>query len=113
VICDAARLHYCNEPVSPLQSSDTGVPIPSDQYLTAKRWDAGNSAPCGHRGDVDTIFESAKDHGGEATAAEASFETLPDADQTAIIAFLKSLQMPAMSLQQNPPPELAKLPGRR
>jgi cytochrome c peroxidase len=113
VICDANNPHYCNEPASPLQPSDTGVPIPSDQFLTAKLWDVGNSAPYGHRGDVDTVFEAIKDHGGEAAGEEANFEALPDSDQSAIVAFLKTLQMPAMSMKRNPPPQLAAVRAHR
>jgi hypothetical protein len=37
---------------------------------------------------------------------------LPDSDQAAIVAFLKTLQMPAMPMEQNPPPQLARVPAR-
>jgi hypothetical protein len=53
LICDAVKLHYYNEPASLLQAADSGVPIPSNQFLTATLRDAVNSAPHGHRGDVD------------------------------------------------------------
>ena len=68
VICDADHPHYCNEPAAPLQPDDSTSSIPNDQFLTAKLWDVGNSAPYGHRGDLDTIFAAIVAHGGEAAA---------------------------------------------
>jgi hypothetical protein len=108
VICDANKPHYCNEPATPVQASDSNVPIAQDQFLTAKLWDVGNSAPYGHRGDLDTVFEAIIQHGGEATSAEAQFESLSYSDQATVVAFLKTLQMPAMAMQKNPPPQLSK-----
>jgi hypothetical protein len=107
-ICDTLKPHYCNEPSSTLQSSDSGVPIPYDQFLTAKLWDVGNSAPYGHRGDLDTIYAAIVNHGGEATTVEAQYEALGDADQRAIVAFLKTLKMPLIN--QNPNPQEAGSP---
>jgi Di-haem oxidoreductase, putative peroxidase len=97
VICDSAKPHFCNEPMSLslLQPSDTKVPCPMDQFLTAKLWTVGNSGPWGHRGDLDTIYEAIIAHGGEATASEAQFEALSDSDQSAVVAFLKTLVMPS------------------
>ncbi len=108
VICDANKPHYCNEPVGNLQPSDTGVPVPEDQFLTAKLWDVGNSAPWGHRGDLDTIFEAIVNHGGEATASEGQYEALSASDQSAVVAFLKTLVMPQIS--NNPNPQQAGTP---
>lgn len=102
VICDANKPHYCNEPQSPLQPDDSTATIPQDQFLTAKLWDVGNSAPFGHRGDLDTIFAAIVAHGGEATSSEAEFAALPDADQTAIVMFLKTLVMPILANNPNP-----------
>ncbi len=109
VICDANKPHYCNEPVSPLQPDDAPAPIPRDQFLTAKLWDVGNSAPFGHRGDLDTIFAAIVAHGGEATKSEADFAALPDSDQGAIVAFLKTLMMPVIK-NGNPNPQQAGSP---
>ncbi len=102
VICDVAKPHYCNEPDSPLQPDDSTATIPQDQFLTAKLWDVGNSAPYGHRGDLDTIFAAIVAHGGEATSSEAEFAALPDADQAAIVMFLKTLVMPIIANNPNP-----------
>ncbi len=102
VICDANKPHYCNEPASPLQPDDSAAPLPRDQFLSAKLWDVGNSAPFGHRGDLDTIYAAIVAHGGEATISEAQFEALPNSDQAAIVAFLKTLVMPIIKNDPNP-----------
>ncbi|HZC47283.1 MAG TPA: hypothetical protein VE243_12455, partial [Candidatus Acidoferrum sp.] len=102
VICDNNKPHYCNEPVSPVQASDSNYAIPHDQFLTAKLWDTGNSAPWGHRGDLDTIYAAIVAHGSEATSSESQFETLSDSDQLAIVTFLKTLQMPIMPPSKDP-----------
>jgi hypothetical protein len=102
VICDNNKPHYCNEPASPLQASDSNYAIPSNQFLTAKLWDTGNSGPWGHRGDLDTIYAAITAHGGEATNSEAQFEALSNSDQLAVVTFLKTLQMPIMPMSQDP-----------
>ena len=86
VICDDQHPHFCNE-----QVAQNGVP--PDEFLTRKLWDAGNTAPYGHRGDIDTIGEAIADHGGEATAARDAFATLPFPSQADLCLFLKSLQV--------------------
>ncbi|PYT08625.1 MAG: hypothetical protein DMF49_04685, partial [Acidobacteria bacterium] len=78
--------HFCNEKVV-----QEGVPV--DQFITRKLWDAGNSAPYGHRGDLTTLTEAIESHGGEARAARDAFISLPRADRDDIIEFLKSLQI--------------------
>lgn len=102
VICDIAKPHYCNEPASPLQATDSNIPIPQNQFLTAKLWDVGNSGPWGHRGDLDTIYAAITAHGGEATASESEFEALPNSDQLAVVTFLKTLQMPILPTYMDP-----------
>lgn len=101
VICDNNKPHYCNEPVSPVQASDSNFAIPHDQFLTAKLWDAGNSSPYGHRGDLDTIFAAIINHGGEATATESQFAALPDSDQAAIVSFIHTLDMPILPARRD------------
>jgi Di-haem oxidoreductase, putative peroxidase len=102
VICDANKPHYCSEPTSTLQPDDSATGLPFDQFLTAKLWDVGNSAPFGHRGDLDTIYAAIVAHGGEATSSEAQYEGLPNSDQAAIVAFLKTLRMPIIPADPNP-----------
>ena len=102
VICDSAKPHYCNEPASPVQASDSNFPIAMDQFLTAKLWDTGNSGPWGHRGDLDTIYAAITAHGGEATTSESQYEALSNSDQLAVVSFLKTLQMPILPANQDP-----------
>ena len=85
-ICDAETPHYCNETL--VQGG-----VPTDQFLTRKLWDAGNSAPYGHRGDLTTLTESIAAHGGEGRAARDAFNALPAEQQAEIIEFLKTLQV--------------------
>jgi hypothetical protein len=129
-ICDRTRPyhpltnHYCSDiPLIPgIASTDPSGPLPADptaprppffrpdydQFLTAKLWDVGNSGPWGHRNDLDTIYESIVAHGGEAATSVASYESLSDADQLAVVAFLKTLVMPIM--ENNPMSQAAGTP---
>ena len=86
VICDSQTPHYCNE-----MRIQNGVP--TDEFITRKLWDVGNSAPYGHRGDLGTITEAILAHGGEATASRDAFKSLPQGQQDDIVEFLKSLQV--------------------
>ena len=85
-LCDAELQHYCNEKV--IQG---GVPV--RQFLTRKLWDAGNTAPYGHRGDLTTLTEAIEAHGGEGRAARDAFVAMPRADRDDVVEFLKSLQI--------------------
>jgi cytochrome c peroxidase len=71
----------------------TPPPRPTGQFLTRKLWDAGNSAPYGHRGDLTTLTEAIHYHAGEARAVREAFFALPADDQAAVIEFLKTLQI--------------------
>jgi len=85
-ICDRAMPHFCNEKL--VQAG-----IPTDQFITRKLWDAGNSAPYGHRGDLTTITEAILNHGGEGRAAGEAFLRLSVEEQAEIVEFLKALQV--------------------
>jgi CxxC motif-containing protein (DUF1111 family) len=67
--------------------------VPLDVFITRKLWDCGSSAPYGHRGDCSTVGEAIFHHAGEARSSRDQFMALPTNDQTAIIAFLNSLQV--------------------
>jgi hypothetical protein len=122
-LCDPTRPydpqtnHFCDDPpLLQTPATDGTGPGPAGnidrppyhQFLTAKLWDTGNSGPWGHRNDLDTIYEAIVAHGGEASAVTAAFEALSDADQQAVVAFLKTLKMPIML--NNPPPQQAGSP---
>jgi hypothetical protein len=85
-ICDREKPHFCNE----LLVRDAPPP---DQFITKRLWDAGNTMPYGHRGDLTTLREAIENHGGDARASRLAFEHMPAADQAAIIEFLKSMQI--------------------
>ena len=86
VICDEDDLFFCNERLR----QDF---VPTNQFLTAKLWDAGSSAPYGHRGDLTTLSEAIIHHSGEAKAVKQAFLDMPDIDKVAIVTFLRSLQV--------------------
>lgn len=85
-ICDSEKPFFCNESI--VQGF-----APIDQFITKRLWDAGNTAPYGHRGDLTTIREAILHHGGEARQARLWFQGLAPARQEALVEFLKSLQI--------------------
>lgn len=83
--------------------------VPTDQFLTRKLWDVGNTAPYGHRGDLTTITEAILNHGGEGRQARDAFAALAAAERNAVVEFLKSLQiLPEGVTQLNTTPEELK-----
>ncbi|MEE8448031.1 MAG: di-heme oxidoredictase family protein [Thermodesulfobacteriota bacterium] len=68
-------------------------PRPTEEFLTRKLWDVGNTDPYGHRGDLTTITDAIHFHGGEARNSRDGFFGLPQADRNAVIEFLKTLQV--------------------
>lgn len=86
VICDVLDPFFCNERV--VQSG-----VPTNQFITRKLWDVGNTAPYGHRGDLTTISEAILHHAGEARPQRASFESLTKEQQQEIVEFLNQLQV--------------------
>ncbi len=101
-ISDGDYPHFANErlaqgtlPGSAPASDFTEPPQPRPvrQFLTRKLWDAGNSDPYGHRGDLTTLTEAIHFHGGEARASRDAYFALPEEDRAAVIEFLKSLQV--------------------
>lgn len=86
VICDVLDPFFCNERV--VQAG-----VPTNQFITRKLWDVGNTAPYGHRGDLTTITEAILHHAGEARPQRASFEALTKEQQGEIVEFLNQLQV--------------------
>jgi hypothetical protein len=85
-LCDGEIQHYCNEQI--VQGG-----VSTRQFLTRRLWDAGNTAPYGHHGDLTTLTEAILAHGGEARAARNAFAALPENGQDELIEFLKSMQV--------------------
>lgn len=99
---DADLRHFANEKVpqgklngfAPASDFTIAPPFRStEQFLSRKLWDVGNTGPFGHRGDLSTISEAIWFHGGEARAMRDAFLARPRADQDAVVEFLKSLQI--------------------
>jgi Di-haem oxidoreductase, putative peroxidase len=86
VICDEMDPFFCNERV--VQSG-----VPTNQFITRKLWDVGNTAPYGHRGDLTTITEAILHHAGEARPQRERFAALPEESRSEIVGFLKQLQV--------------------
>ena len=85
-LCGTTDQFFCNE-----QVSQAG--ISTREFLTRKLWDAGNSAPYGHRGDCTTLTEAIDHHHGEAEPARDAFFRPTEAHRAEIIEFLKTLQV--------------------
>lgn len=85
--------YYCNEFLDQGRPSHDGN-RGSEYFLTRKLWDAGSSAPYGHRGDLSTLTEAILFHGGEARNARDRFADLDAEAKRDIISFLKSLRAP-------------------
>jgi hypothetical protein len=80
-VSDAEYPHFANERAA--QGTLAGFapaaaftepppPRPLREFLTRRLWDAGCSAPYGHRGDLTTLTEAIYFHGGEGRAARAT-----------------------------------------
>ena len=94
--------HFANEQLpqgalngfaSPEDFTVAPQPRPTQDFLTRKLWDVGNSDPFGHRGDLTMMTEAIEFHGGEARPSRDAFFARTQADQDAIIEFLKTLQV--------------------
>lgn len=86
VICDKDDLHFCNE----RRIQDF---VSTDQFMTTKLWDAGTSAPYGHRGDITTISEAIIHHSGEAKVTKNNYLSLSSQEKNSVFTFLKSLRV--------------------
>lgn len=84
VIADAERPFYANELI-------TQNFVPRDRFRTAPLWGVGSTAPYGHRGDVTTLDEAIRQHGGDGAASRRAYEALDPAGQGAVVEFLKTL----------------------
>jgi hypothetical protein len=96
-LCDDASApnairFFCNEQLPQGRPDQDGHPG-TEYFLTRKLWDVGSSAPYGHRGDLSTITEATLMHGGEGRLSRDQFASLPITDQSAVVAFLKTLRV--------------------
>lgn len=68
--------------------------VDRDVFLTAELWGVGSTAPYGHRADLTSLDEVIRAHAGAARPAREAYEALADDDRQAIIAFLRTLEIP-------------------
>lgn len=65
--------------------------VDRDVFMTSELWGIASTAPYGHRGDLTTLDEVIRAHGGNARQSRESYIALGEKDRTALIAFLKTL----------------------
>lgn len=96
------RLHdICDGPDDPnIEPIDMHQPAGSPaffagnrRFITRKLWGTANEAPYFHHGQYTTLREAVLGHGGEAAGTRTKFNALSEAERSAIIEFLKSLQV--------------------
>ena len=101
-LCDEELSFFCNEQLpqgtlagfaDPDEFTIPVQPRPTEQFLTRKLWDVGNSDPYGHRGDLTTLTEAIYWHGGDARESRDNFMAISQQERDEIIEFLKSLQV--------------------
>ena len=59
--------------------------------MTGELWGIASTAPFGHRGDLSTLDEVIRVHGGDARQSRDRYMELDDAQRVALIAYLKTL----------------------
>jgi hypothetical protein len=79
--------------MGPALAESTGGPLDS-KFITARLWGVADSAPYLHDGRATTLTEAIELHGGEATVARNNFASLPAAEKSALLAFLRNLRTP-------------------
>ena len=69
--------------------------VPTEQWMTRRLWGFASEPPFLHHGRATLISDAIKAHGGSANGARNRFIGLPQDEQDALIAFLKTLTIPA------------------
>jgi CxxC motif-containing protein (DUF1111 family) len=69
-------------------------PTPAE-WRTAPLWGIADSGPYLHDGRAESLAEAISLHGGEASDVAKRFDDLPEKDQDALVAFLKTLRAPS------------------
>ncbi|MEO1090549.1 MAG: di-heme oxidoredictase family protein [Pseudomonadota bacterium] len=67
--------------------------VDRDTFRTAPLWGVASTAPYGHRADVSTLDEMVGAHGGAADHSRRAYQSGTAAERSALIAFLKTLQI--------------------
>ena len=77
----------------PAEFTIAPLPRPTEEFLTRKLWDVGNTDPYGHRNDLTLMTEAIYYHGGDARTQRDNFFAMSDEDQSKVIEFLKTMQV--------------------
>ena len=89
---DLKRHKIADQQVSALGNELLGQRfVDRDVFMTAELWGIASTAPYGHRGDLTTLDEIIRAHGGKARASRDAYQALAEPDRAALIAFLKTL----------------------
>jgi CxxC motif-containing protein (DUF1111 family) len=67
--------------------------VERDVFQTTELWGIASTAPYGHRGDFTTLDGVIRAHGGEARSARDAYIALAAAERSAVIAFLRTLEI--------------------
>ena len=65
--------------------------VERDIFITAPLWGVASTAPYGHRGDITTLDEVIRAHGGDGRKARDAYIAASEDDRSSLIAFLKTL----------------------
>ncbi|MDA4844563.1 di-heme oxidoredictase family protein [Hoeflea poritis] len=89
---DLKRHKIADQQVSALGNELLGQRfVDRDVFMTGELWGIASTDPYGHRGDLTTLDEVIRVHGGAGRAARDRYIALGDDDREALIAFLKTL----------------------
>ena len=96
------KLHDITDPDRPIDHEaldmnhgtwSTGFAKGNRKFLTKRLWGAANEPPFYHHGLYTTLRRATLAHGGEARGERLAFERLSTYDQSAVVEFMKSLQV--------------------
>jgi CxxC motif-containing protein (DUF1111 family) len=86
---------------TPAQEFDFNRSHPDpDQWQTPALWGVADSAPYFHDGGSPDLLAAIKRHQGQASSSLDRFQELRQADQTKLIAFLKTLRAPVVNAEE-------------
>lgn len=89
---DLKRHAIADERVAPLGNELLAQRfVARNDFLTAELWGVASTAPYGHRGDMTTLDEVIRAHGGEARFAREAYIDAGEGARDDIVAFLKTL----------------------
>ncbi len=86
-IADDQHPHFANELLS------QGF-VPRTSFLTSELWGVADTGPYGHRGDLTTLDEVIRAHGGEAGQSSAAYADLTQDERNDLLTYLETLRMP-------------------